>query len=379
MNKDTAALTAAAVNLAERSNMVYPGTTVLEGRRRCVVTATGMQTEFGKIAGMLAAEPEVETPLKRRINEIGRWLSTAYVIICAAILAVGVLRGYEFLDMLIWGISLAVAIVPETLPLIVTGTLAAGVQRMARNKAIIRKLPAVETLGCITTICADKTGTLTKNEMTVRILYAGGRMIEVTGLGYEPAGEFLDQETGEQVDLATNASLRMALQIAALCNDSGIRREAAAVKLNGAPTEGALVVAAEKAGLKKQDLEQRYPREAELPFERDRMRMTTIHRDTETGKLVAYVKGAPESLVQLSNRIYREVNGETREEQLSADERTRVVMLSDELASRAYRLIGVAYRELREDDLEQLTPETVERDLIFVGLLGMTDPPREEV
>ncbi|MGC9444465.1 MAG: cation-translocating P-type ATPase [Candidatus Methanospirareceae archaeon] len=380
VNKDTSALlTEADVNLAERSNMVYSGTTVLEGRGRGVVTATGMHTEFGKIAGMLASEPEMETPLKRRINEIGKWLSTAYVIICAAILAVGVLRGYEFLVMLIWGISLAVAIVPETLPLIITGTLAVGVQRMARKKAIVRKLPAVETLGCITTICADKTGTLTKNEMTVRTLYANGQMIEVTGVGYEPEGEFLDQETGEQLDSATTAALRMVVQIAALCNDSSIRTEYADVKINGAPTEGALVVAAQKMGFKKQDLEQRYPRESEIPFERDRMRMTTIHRDTETGKIIAYVKGAPEALLQLSNCIYRESNGEVKQEQLSTEERNEILTLCDELAARAYRLIGVAYRELREDELEQLTPEAVEQDLIFVGLLGMTDPPREEV
>jgi len=379
VKKDTAALTEEDVNLAERSNMVYSGTTVLEGRGRGVVTATGMQTEFGKIAGMLASEPEVETPLKRRINELGRWLSTAYVIICAVILAVGVRRGYEFLVMLIWGISLAVAIVPETLPLIITGTLAVGVQRMARKKAIVRKLPAVETLGCITTICADKTGTLTKNEMTVRTLYADGRMIEVTGVGYEPKGEFLDPQTGEQVDLATAASLRMVVQIAALCNDSGIRTGDVGYKINGDPTEGALVVAAQKAGFKKQELEQRYPREGEIPFERERKRMTTIHRDIETGKIVAYVKGTPEALLQLSNRVYREVNGKARQEQLSTEERNEVLTLSDELASRAYRLIGVAYRELTEDEMvEQLTPEAVEQDLIFVGLLGMTDPPREE-
>jgi Ca2+-transporting ATPase len=378
VKKSAAVLTEDAI-LAERSNMIYSGTTVLEGRGKGVVTATGMRTEFGKIAGMLAGAPDEETPLKRRINEIGRWLGTAYVAICIAILAVGVLRDYEFLDMLIWAISLAVAIVPETLPLIITGTLAVGVQRMARKKAIVRNLPAVETLGCITTICSDKTGTLTKNEMTVRTLYAGGRMIEVTGAGYEPRGEFLDPRTGEQLDPGAAAALRLALQIAALCNDSGIRPEGVGYKINGDPTEGALVVAAQKAGIKKEELEQRYPRVGELPFERARKRMTTIHRDTVTGKTVAYVKGAPEALLKLSNRVYREVNGTATVEQLSAEDRSAVLTLSDELASRAYRLIGVAYRELEGDGMEQFTPEAVERDLTFVGLLGMTDPPREEV
>jgi Ca2+-transporting ATPase len=375
----TAAVLTADVILAERSNMIYSSTTVLEGRGKGVVTATGMQTEFGKIAEMIAGAPDVETPLKRRINEIGRGLSTAYVIICAAILAVGVLRGYEFLVMLIWGISLAVAIVPETLPLIITGTLAVGVQRMARKKAIVRKLPAVETLGCITTICSDKTGTLTKNEMTVRALYAGGRMVEVTGAGYEPRGEFRDQRTGEQIDLRAAPALRMALQIAVLCNDSGMRLEGTDYRINGTPTEGALVVAAQKAGFEKRELEQRFPRLQEIPFERARKRMTTIHRDTATGKRVAYVKGAPEDLVQLSTHLYREVNGEARIVQLSAEERSAIITLSDELAARAYRLIGVAYRELEGEGPEQLTPELVERDFTFVGLIGMTDPPREEV
>lgn len=377
VNKDAAVLSADAI-LAERSNMIYSGTTVLEGRGRGVVTATGMRTEFGKIAGMLASAPEEETPLKKRTQEIGRWLSTAYVIICAAILAVGVLRGYDFLVMLIWGISLAVALVPETLPLIIAGTLAVGVQRMARKKAIVRKLPAVETLGCITAICSDKTGTLTKNEMTVRALYAGGRMVEVTGAGYDPRGEFLDQRTGERIDLRAAPALRMALQIAALCNDSGVRLEGTDCKINGTPTEGALVVAAQKAGIEKRELEQRFPRLQEIPFERERKRMSTIHRDTATGKRVAYVKGAPEDLVLLSTHVYWGVNGEARIAQLSAEERSVIITLSDQLAARAYRLIGVAYRELEGDGPEELTPELVEQDLIFVGLIGMTDPPREE-
>lgn len=375
--KTAAVLTAGAI-LAERSNMIYSGTTVLEGRAKGVVTATGMQTEFGKIAKLLAGAPEVETPLKRRINEIGRGLSTAYVLICAAIMGVGVLRGYDILVMLIWAISLAVAIVPETLPLIITGTLAVGVQRMARKQAIVRKLPAVETLGCITAICSDKTGTLTKNEMTVRALYAGGRMIEVTGAGYEPRGEFRDQGTGERIDLRTAPALQLALQIAALCNDSGMRRDGTDCRINGTPTEGALVVAAQKAGFEKGDLEQRFPRLDELPFERERKRMTTIHRDTATGKRVAYVKGAPEDLLRLSNRLCREENGEMRIAQLSAAERSAIITLSDQLAGRAYRIIGVAYRELEGDGPGQLTPDLMEQDLTFVGLMGMTDPPREE-
>ncbi|MCD6215202.1 MAG: HAD-IC family P-type ATPase, partial [Candidatus Desulfofervidus sp.] len=293
VNKRVSALEAD-VMIADRSNMVYSGTTVTYGRGKAVVTATGMRTELGKVASMLAGAKEDETPLKTRLREIGRWLSVSYLVICATLFALGVLTGVPLLRMLLWSISLAVAIVPETLPLIITGTLALGVQRMAKRNAIVRKLPAVETLGCITTICSDKTGTLTKNEMAVRRVYAGGKLMEVTAC--------------EQCE---DEDLRLALQIAALCNDSRLVKEEEAdgdghrhrYVVSGEPTEAALVVAAEEAGMNKDALEKRFPRVGEIPFERERKRMSTIH--LVEGRTVAYVKGAPEVLLELSTGIYR--------------------------------------------------------------------------
>lgn len=360
------------VILAERRNMVYSGTTVLHGRGKGVVTTTGMRTEFGKIAKMLAEVKEEETPLKRQINDIGRWLSGAYIAISITILAVSLIKEKNFLEMLIWSISLAVALVPETLPLIITGTLALGMQRMARKKAIVRKLPAVETLGCITAICADKTGTLTKNEMTVRRVYTGGRMIEVTGAGYAPTGEFIELKSGEKIDPREDRSLSTALQIAALCNDSHVRMVEGEYKLSGTPTEGALVVAAEKAGLHRDELEMRFERIGEIPFERERKRMTTIHRVTGGGKDIAFVKGAPEVLLTLSTVIHRDNGGRIVIEAITEEYKRAVLDVNDKMAAAALRVIAVAYRELPETTLN------VEKDLVFVGLLGMSDPPREE-
>jgi len=368
VNKRVSALEAD-VMIADRSNMVYSGTTVTYGRGKAVVTATGMRTELGKVASMLAGAKEDETPLKTRLREIGRWLSVSYLVICASLFALGVLTGVPLLRMLLWSISLAVAIVPETLPLIITGTLALGVQRMAKRNAIVRKLPAVETLGCITTICSDKTGTLTKNEMTVRRVYAGGKLMEVTAC--------------EQCE---DEDLRLALQIAALCNDSHLVKEEEAdgdghrhrYAVSGEPTEAALVVAAEEAGMNKDALEKRFPRVGEIPFERERKRMSTVH--LVEGRTVAYVKGAPEVLLELSTGIYR--GGEVSK--LTDAVRREVLEISDKMAAEALRVIAVAYRELSDEgdgdgEQEQYTAEVVESDLVFVGLFGMSDPPREEV
>ncbi|MDI6810393.1 MAG: cation-transporting P-type ATPase [archaeon] len=378
VKKDVSVLTGDVI-IAERTNMVYSGTTVLHGRGKGVVTATGMRTEFGKIATMLAGANEEETPLKRRINEIGRRLSVFYLAICSTIFVLGVLSGVSRLWMLIWSISLAVAIVPETLPLVITGTLALGVQRMARKRAIVRKLPAVETLGCITAICSDKTGTLTKNEMTARRVYVGGKMIEVTGAGYAPTGDFIDPENGKKIDPYIDESLKMAFQIATLCNDSRLRMVDGEYKISGDPTEGALIVAAGKAGLHKDELEKRYRRVGEIPFERERKRMTTVHQDSVAGKKMAYVKGAPEVLLNLSTCIHRDKKGKAVIEEITEEGRRTVLDVNDEMAAEALRVIAVAYRELPGEEKVDYTTEEVEKDLVFVGLFGMSDPPREEV
>lgn len=367
------------VIIAERRNMVYSGTTVLHGRGKGVVTATGMRTEFGKIAMTLAEEKKEETPLKRRITTIAKRLSAAYVAIVIIFLAIGFHMGYELYKMIMLSISLAVAVVPEALPLVITGTLAVSVLRMARKRAIVRKMPAVETLGCITVICSDKTGTMTKNEMTVRRVYAGGRMIEVTGTGYAPKGDLLDPEKGEKIDTRGYESLRMALKIATLCNDSGLRMVDGEYKISGEPTEGALVVVAQKAGLHKEELEKRHRRIGEIPFERERKRMTTVHRDPVEGREVAYVKGAPEVVLSLSTSILRDTRGKAVIEGITEKDRRMVLDVTDLMGAEALRVIAVAYRELPEEERVEYTTGDVEKDLVFVGLFGILDPPREEV
>ncbi len=366
------------VELGDRTDMVYSGTTVTYGRGKGVVCATGMRTELGKIAQMLssggagtgtgAGAAEDETPLKRRIGEIGRWLSISYLVICSTLFLLGVLSEVSVLEMLLWSISLAVAIVPETLPLIITGTFALGVQRMAKRNAIVRKLSAVETLGCITAICTDKTGTLTKNEMRVRRVYAGGAELEA-GMGMGRVMQSHD--------------LRVALQIAALCNDSQLIgvNEAGEYEVSGEPTENALVIAAAEAGMDKGELEKKFPRVGEIPFERERKRMSTIHLLHVHGgdKMVAYVKGAPEVLLQLSTAIHRN----SMPVPLTDALRREVLDISDKMASEGLRVIAVAYRELPveyEHEYEhECTAEELEKELVFAGLFGISDPPREEV
>jgi len=365
---------------AERINMVYSGTIVVHGRGTGVVTATGRQTEFGKIADMLSADEIEDTPLKKRINQIGKKLSIAYIFIIIALFVIGALSEPSIdriVALVIWSVSLAVAIVPETLPLIITGTLALGAQKMAKNKAIVRRLYAVETLGCITAICSDKTGTLTKNEMTVREVYVNSQKIDVTGTGYEPKGDFIGED-GNKINVSRNNSLNMALTIAALCNDSKIVRDNNNYKITGNPTDGALIVLAEKASLNKNALEKIYKKVGEIPFERERKRMTTIYNDLSDNKKIAFVKGAPEILLGLTSSIYTDKGGESSVKEITADEKDKILQICDEMATKALRVIAVAYSYINNEK-ETFISEEIERDLIFVGLFGIIDPPRDEV
>lgn len=371
------------VLIAERINMVYAGTIVLHGRGVGVVTDTGIWTEFGKIADMLSTDDVEDTPLKKRINQIGRKLSIAYIFIITVLFVIGVISRpsvNQIVALIIWSVSLAVAIVPETLPLIITGTLALGAQKMSKNKAIVRRLYAVETLGCITAICSDKTGTLTKNEMTVRKIYVDNQKINVTGTGYEPKGDFID-ETGEKIDISQNNSLNMALTIATLCNDSKISYEDGNYRITGNPTDGALVVLAEKASLSKDILEERYKRVGEIPFERERKRMTTVYHDTSSDKKFVFVKGAPEMLLSLTSFIYTDKDGKDFIKEMTPEDKDKILRISDQMATEALRVIAVAYRYIDNDNNkdETFVAEDIERDLIFVGLFGMIDPPRDEV
>ena len=343
---------------------LHAGTIVTHGRGTCVVTETGMRTAFGRIAAMVQAE-ERETPLQRRLAQLARYLGIGALVICIIVFITGIMRGILAGKMFLAAVSLAVAAVPEGLPAVVTITLALGVQRMVRKNAIIRKLQAVETLGCATVICTDKTGTLTQNEMTVRKIYTDGTLIEVTGEGYAPFGEFRSEKE------INNESLRFTLRIGALCNDSTLMQENGNWKILGDPTEGALVVAAAKANFSKKDLIDKYPRVAEVPFDSDRKYMTTIHEipDVRSSAYLVCVKGALDSILGMCNYIYKD--GVIV--QLTASDVDAIQQIHQEMTAHALRVLALAYKPL--DDIT----EQHEHDLVFAGLVGMIDPPRAGV
>jgi Ca2+-transporting ATPase len=359
------------VPVADRKNMAYTGTTVVYGRGKALVTGTGMATEFGKIAGMLQEVKPPPTPLQVSLNRIGKVLGIACLAICAVVAGVGIIVGMfsHILEAFIWGVSLAVAAVPEALPAVTTICLALGVQRMVKRHALLRRLPAVETLGCTTFICSDKTGTLTQNEMTVRKIYVNGETIDVSGVGYEPEGNFY--LNGTAVTPQDEPHLLRLLRAGASCNDSHLINADGVWQVRGDPTEGALVVVAAKAGIKREELT--VPRIAEVPFSSERKRMTTIH-DTPDGK-VAYSKGAPEVILDSCTRIY----SQGTERELTEQDRKRILQVNQEMAGGALRVLGLAYKSLPDKELATESAESAEKGMVWVGLVGMIDPPREEV
>jgi len=366
--KQAEALPAGDVTPGDQACMVLGGTVITYGRGQAVVTATGMNTEFGRIAGLLQAVEEEHTPLERRMHTIGRVLSVICLAVAAGASLLGVLRGYGWLEMLIWGISLAVAAVPEALPAVVTGALAIGTSRMARRNAIVKRLPAVETMGCTTVICTDKTGTITRNEMTARLLYLEGRLLEVSGSGYAPEGAVREGEA--ELDAAGDPVLAAAARIALLCNDAHLYGEGGARKLRGDPTEGALLVLGRKAGLDPEQAARDFPRLDEIPFTSERKMMTTLHQGRQG--VWAALKGAPEAVLSRSSRVLTREG----EKPLSDGSRREILAQAEAMAHRALRVLGLAYRDL--EALPEAAPDQVETDLVWVGLVGLMDPPRAE-
>ncbi|MFB3884075.1 MAG: cation-translocating P-type ATPase [Thermodesulfobacteriota bacterium] len=364
------------VRVNDRKNMVFTGTTVSYGRGKAVVTSTGMNTEFGKIAEEVLAVETEKTPLEKRTDEIGKWLGIISFAICFLVAAVSVVRTMAgggkidipfIVTMVMFAVSLAVAAVPEALAAIVTGALAIGMHQMSKRNALVRKMPAVETLGCTTVICSDKTGTLTKGEMTLRKIFTGGKQVEVTGVGYKPEGEF----KGGDIQAANHPSLRLLLQAGLLCSDAVLEEKEGKWIIKGDPTEGALVVAAVKAGLHEAETRLENPRFEEIPFSSERKRMTTIH-DMADGKKTAFMKGAPELVLERCSHFL--VDGEIKE--LGKKERDEILKVNEEMAEAALRVLGFAYRECAEPF--ECTESYLEHHMIFVGLSGMIDPPREE-
>jgi len=361
--------------IGDRKNMVLTGTTVTYGRGKAAVVTTGMNTEFGKIAEEVTAVKTEKTPLEKRTEEIGKWLGIIAFGICFLVAGISIVRealggkiDLEFIiTMVMFAVALAVAAVPEALAAIVTGALAIGMHQMAKRNALVRKMPAVETLGCTTVICSDKTGTLTKGEMTVRKIFTGGSFIEVTGVGYTPEGEF----KGSNINVQSNQSLRLLLQGGLLCSDAVMEEKDGKWFIKGDTTEGALVVAAAKAGIHQAEMRLENPRIEEIPFSSERKRMTTVHQ-MEDGKRIAFIKGAPEVVLERCTSISD--GKDTRP--LTEDDRAKILKANEEMAQGALRVLGLAYREV--PDTLACTEECVECNMVFIGLPGMMDPPREE-
>jgi len=358
------------VSLADRINMVYMGTSVVTGKAKAIVVETGMKTELGRIAGMIQEIEHDSTPLQKKLEEFGKWI----VYLCLALVTVVFLlqwmRGGKLIDAFLTSVSLAVAAIPEGLPAVVTIALALGVQRMVKRHALIRKLPSVETLGCATVICSDKTGTLTKNEMTVQTIFAGGKYFTVSGTGYAPTGEFLLD--GKAIKPSDYPELSRTLLSGVLCNGAELVRKENSYQISGDPTEGAILTAAEKAGLKKSETEKEYAFVDEIPFDSDRKMMTIIRRKDD--RIFAFVKGAPDVLLKNCSAI--ETHGQPRN--ITDLDKADILKANSALAAQAMRILAVAYRPL-DQHITGGKPENVEKDLIFSGLVAMIDPPREEV
>ena len=386
VEKETAVIAKADLPLGDRRNMLYMGTAVTYGRGTAVVTATGMETELGKIATLIQSVDEGQTPLQKQLDSVGRMLAIAGVAVAALVLLIGVLSGEALEEMLLTAVSVAVAVVPEGLPAVVTITLALGAQRMLRRSALLRKLPAVETLGSVTVICSDKTGTLTVNRMTVTVIDVAGHFLELAGTGEHSASYLKLADNPDELFASRPSAIGLTLAAGALCNDASVNPDPETGRYNvmGDPTEGALLVAAQQAGVTRAGLEAVLPRVAELPFDSDRKRMTTVHElAANAGNLptavrslpgtdtpyVAFTKGAVDGLLAITDRVW------DGDKLVPMDEiwRTRIEIANTDMAQKGMRVLGLALQGLDTPD------EPLEQNLVFIGLVGMIDPPRPEV
>jgi Ca2+-transporting ATPase len=361
VEKHAAALDESGLAVGDRKNMAFAGTAVTYGRGRAITVATGMRTEFGQIAQLLQTVETSDTPLQENLDRVGKALARAAFVVVLVIVGLGVFRGQPLLEMFIFGIALAVAVVPEALPAVVTISLAIGVQRMVKRNALVRRLPAVETLGSTTVICSDKTGTLTKDEMTARKVYVAGELIEVTGAGYEPRGTF--GRNGQALE--PSPALLELLRGGVLASDARLVQSDGRWDVKGDPTEGALLAVAAKAGLDKPALDAQFPRVNEIPFTSETKRMTTLHQ--ANGMVTAYAKGAPEVLLASCSRVWTGAD----DAPLDDAGREKILETARQMAAEALRVLAVARKP-------GAALADAERDLTFLGLVGLIDPPRPE-
>ena len=378
VEKETVAIDHEA-SLADRHNMGYMGTVVTYGRGKAVIIGTGMNTEIGKIAQMISSFEEQSTPLQEKLADFGKILGILCLAVCAVVFVLGIYQGYrdgnltmdEVTLLFMTAVSLAVAAIPEGLPAVVTIVLAIGMQRMVKKNSIVKKLHAVETLGSTTVICSDKTGTLTQNQMTVVRLFADGQLLEVSGEGYSPEGNF--SREGKPLQATAEPGLNLLLQGSALCNDAILQpTEEKGWKIAGDPTEGALVVVAAKAGYDRDSINEKFPRVQEIPFDSSRKMMTTFHQMPD-GSVRAFVKGAPDILLNRCKHI--STRGQITE--VNDADRANIAAANSAMAKQALRVLAVAYRDFPAVPAN-LEPTQIEADLTFLGLLGMIDPPRSE-
>ena len=359
------------VSLGDRHNMAFMSTAVTYGRGKGIVVGTGHDTEIGKIATMIQSFEDETTPLQKQLNNLGKVLGLATIFICIAVFVIGLLQGREALEMLMVSISLAVAAIPEGLPAIVTIVLAIGMNKMVKRHAIVKKLLAVETLGSTTVICSDKTGTLTQNEMTVVKVFTDGTIIDITGGGYEPSGEF--RVDGNNIKIEEIGDLQTLLSISALANDASLENADGIFRVIGDPTEGALVTLAGKANIDKDNINKEFPRIEEIPFDSDRKMMTTFHQNYIPGKIVSFTKGAPDIIINRCSRI--SIDGKVTD--FSQNIKNQVLEVNSNFSKDALRVLAFAYKEYNELP-NNISPDLNEVDMTFVGLVGMIDPARPE-
>jgi Ca2+-transporting ATPase len=362
--------TKARIRGIDNRNMVYMGSMITNGTGKAIVLSTGMETEMGKIADMIESAGVQDTPLQKKLERLGEVMVTVCLVICAVVSFIGILRGQPFMQMLLSGISLAVAAVPEGLPAVVTISLAIGVRRMVQRNALIRRLPAVETLGCATVICSDKTGTLTENKMTVVSAYAGKNLYM---LQKNREGKYSAYCRGREVRAEKTFGLKLLLKIGMICSNVHINKDAGNKKsldIEGNPTETALVRAALNIGLEKESIDNNYKRTREIPFDSDRKLMSVICK-ASTQEYFVFSKGAPEVILEKSSRILIS----DRERKILSADKEIIMKECREMTSKALRVMGFAYRKINSD---QVWGDDLEEDFVFVGIAGMTDPPRKE-
>lgn len=356
-------------SIADQENMAFMGTAVTYGKGKCIVTDTGMKTEFGKIATSLQTTKEVQTPLQIKFTRLAKQIGVVAIILIIIVLVFGTLQGnLTFGKMLLFALTLTVAVVPNALPLVVTAGLSMGTKRLAEKNMLIRKLPAAESLGATTIICSDKTGTLTKNQMTITDIFYDNKIIKVSGAGYEPKGNFY----ADNIQINPN-QLELLLRIGYLCNNANLTKKDGKFDIIGDPTEGSLIVLGEKGRLEDNKLKENFTFIEELPFDSDRKRMSVLFKDKINKRTEAYVKGAPDLLLKVCDKIIEK--GRVRK--LTKKDREKILKMNDSFAGNALRVLALAYKEV--SDSKKYSTDTIEKNLVFAGLVGMIDPPRDEV